>query len=91
MWEGEITVYDRELVLKHFDANPNESITLYVPASGSWYETFHTKEQYVKRMDAWDKAVLGERTNPSWYDLRGDVSHPWLDNIKTCHCSGSLK
>jgi hypothetical protein len=70
-----IEIYDRVAVSNHFDEHPNESITVYVPASGSWCETFHSKEQYLKRMEAWDKALLGEQINPSWYDLRGDVTY----------------
>jgi hypothetical protein len=72
-----IEIYDSASVYKHFEAHPNEPITLYVPASGSWCETFDYKEQYIKRMDAWERAVSGEKTNPSWYDLRGTVTHPW--------------
>jgi len=71
-----IEIYDKPSVCNHFDEHPTEPITLYVPASGSWCETFSNKDQYLERMEAWDKAVLGERTTPSWYDLRGTVTHP---------------
>jgi hypothetical protein len=40
---------------------------VYVPGSGSWCETFHSKEQYVKRIESED-----------WWDLRGEVSYPWI-------------
>ena len=71
-----IEIYDRISVCNHFDEHPAEPITLYVPASGSWCETFNNKDQYLKRMEAWDKAILGERITPSWYDLRGTVTDP---------------
>ena len=78
-----ITIYMREAVNDHFDKHPNDPITLYVPASGSWCETFYSKEQYLKRMEAWDRAVAGDRSGPCWYDLRGTVSHPqWSAVIK---------
>lgn len=66
-----ISIYERERVMEHFELHPNCLITLYVPASGSWYETFHNKEQYLKRMEAWDNYPLA---TPSWYELRGNVS-----------------
>lgn len=71
-----IEIYDRISVCNHFDEHPVEPITLYVPALGSWYETFNNKDQYLKRMEAWDKSILGEKITPSWYDLRGTVTHP---------------
>lgn len=78
-----IEIYDRVAVSNYFDEYPSQSLTVYVPASGSWCETFDNKEQYLKRMDAWDRAVTGDRSGPQWYDLRGSVSHPmWNVNVK---------
>lgn len=48
----EITVNDREKIIAHFDSNPSEPIRVYVPASGSWCETFHSKDQYLNRQQA---------------------------------------
>ena len=70
-----LEIYERDAIVKHFDEHPNESLTVYVPASGSWCETFDNKEQYLKRMEAWDNY---HNAYPSWYDLRGAVSHPWM-------------
>jgi len=68
-----IEIYDRVSVSNYFDEHPNQPLTVYVPATGSWCETFNNKEQYLKRMDAWDKGY------PNWYDLRGTVTHPqWI-------------
>jgi len=66
-----MSIYDKENVIKHFDEHINIPITLYVPASGSWCETFYTKEQYIKRMDEWEKALRGEPNN--WYESRGST------------------
>jgi hypothetical protein len=70
-----INIYDKTLILDHFDKHPNEPITLYVPGSGSWCETFYNKEQYIKRMKAW------ENHSPEWYNLRGDVTYPWINTL----------
>ena len=75
-----IEVHNREAICRHFDNNPGVPITTYVPASGSWCETFESKEQYLRRQDAWDKALDTSGSGAerqSWWDLRGIVSYPW--------------
>lgn len=49
-----IEIHNKEAVFEHFDENPNASITLYCPGSGSWTETFYSKEDYIKRQEAWN-------------------------------------
>ena len=70
-----ITIYHRQHILEHFNKSPNIPITVEVPASGSWYETFDNKEQYLKRMDIWDKIINGSFSG-SWKEFRGKVSYP---------------
>lgn len=74
-----IEVHDRKSICEHFDANPNKPITVLCPGSGSWCETFRSKEQYLKREDAWDRAMAGINSM-EWYYLRGTVSYPWIND-----------
>ena len=49
-----IEIHNKEAVFEHFDKNPNTSITLYCPGSGSWTETFYNREDYINRENAWN-------------------------------------
>lgn len=48
-----IKVYETDKILAHFD-NSTDPLTVLCPGSGSWKEQFHSKEEYLKRMDAWN-------------------------------------
>jgi len=66
-WEDQVKMlseYDKylqinetEKIIDWFDNHPNEYLTVYCPGSGSWFEQFHDKEQYLERMDAWNGGV----------------------------------
>jgi hypothetical protein len=66
-WQ-EITINDREKIIGHFDEHPTEPIRVYVPASGSWCETFYSKEQYLARQQAHEDYVA-YRKNRTDYRL----------------------
>lgn len=53
-WDGMIKIFETEKIFEFFDNNPSSSLTVLVPASGSWSETFWNKEQYIERQEAWN-------------------------------------
>lgn len=63
----EINVNEREKIIAHFDAHPSEPIRVYVPASGSWCETFISKEHYLARQQAHDDYMSYMKNKTDWY------------------------
>lgn len=48
-----IRVHETDKILAHFDTS-NTPLTVLCPGSGSWKEQFHSKDEYLKRMEAWN-------------------------------------
>lgn len=52
-----IEVYDYDKIITHFVNSPTSPLTVSCPGSGSWTETFYSKEHYQERMDAWNGGI----------------------------------
>lgn len=49
-----IRVHETDKILAHFDTSNSPLIVLCPGSGSSWKEQFNSKEEYLKRMEAWN-------------------------------------
>jgi hypothetical protein len=86
-----ININNEKEILEYFDKHPGEPLTVFVPASGSWCETFNDKDHYIRRQKAeedFDNYFIknpdgklneeGNKLLDKCIECQGRHSYPWL-------------